>query len=506
MSHGRDVHDRRRRVLYSAHQAEHTPAPSRREAERMREARRPQAVYGERVERRLQGRWFSLVPVRRRTMALVAGLIAAIAMALCAAHYVAVAWPSIANRPEIARPLRLDRPDSFGRWFTGAMLVTSAGVALLIYQLRRYRLDDYHGRYRLWRLVLLILVLASMNSLVGLIDWSGALLDAGFGKRVALSGSDWIRLVLSFSGAIFAIRLAIEVHRCRLALLSVLLAFGLLAIPEAANWHVLKVETIGNWLLVTSAPLLAMAALLIGLGSYLRLLYREVLDLPEPESMRERFQQLCHQLSVRLDQIATKTEPDEDEEEEQPKSKGWLRRSKEDKRKASRVESKREKPKRRSADETKPAKKRGWFGSRSEKADQPKREQVQDSEDAPAKEPRKKSRRFSMRLAPPSTDQNTSGADSKSSSDSTSAATKSRKSGIGGWLRRDSGSQTDQAETKKSVSRSESKSKPAVKAAEARQPEQELDEADTGNIDWSSMSKAERRRLRKQLKRRGRAA
>jgi hypothetical protein len=295
MSHGREVHDRRRRVLYSAHQAEQTPAASRRESERLRKARRPPAGYGARVQRRLQGRWFSLVPIRRRTLILVAGLITLLTLLLCGAHYAAVAWPSIAHRPEIARPLRLDRPDSFGRWFTSALLIVSTGASLLIYQLRRYRLDDYHGRYRLWRLVILVFLLAGINSVVALIDWGGALLDAGFGQRVALSGSDWIRLILSLSGAVLALRLAVEVHRSRFALISMLVAFGLLAIPEAVNWNVLKVESLAIWVLVTSAPLLACTALLIALGGYLRSLYREVLKIGEPESVREKFQQLCRQ-------------------------------------------------------------------------------------------------------------------------------------------------------------------------------------------------------------------
>ena len=64
MQQGRRTNDRRRRVLYSAHQADHEPssAASRRHAEKLREARCPQMAYGSRVHRRIRGRWFSLVP------------------------------------------------------------------------------------------------------------------------------------------------------------------------------------------------------------------------------------------------------------------------------------------------------------------------------------------------------------------------------------------------------------------------------------------------------------
>ncbi len=130
MSQGRRTIDRRRRVLYSA-QADTGPstAASRREAARLREARSPATTYGSRVHRRLRGRWFGLVPVRRRTMSVVVGTIASVTLLLCLAHYAAVAWPSIANRSDIARPLRLDRADSFGRWFAGMLMIGSAGAA-----------------------------------------------------------------------------------------------------------------------------------------------------------------------------------------------------------------------------------------------------------------------------------------------------------------------------------------------------------------------------------------
>jgi hypothetical protein len=508
MSHGREVHDRRRRVLYSAHQAEQTPAASRRESERLRKARRPPAGYGARVQRRLQGRWFSLVPIRRRTLILVAGLITLLTLLLCGAHYAAVAWPSIAHRPEIARPLRLDRPDSFGRWFTSALLIVSTGASLLIYQLRRYRLDDYHGRYRLWRLVILVFLLAGINSVVALIDWGGALLDAGFGQRVALSGSDWIRLILSLSGAVLALRLAVEVHRSRFALISMLVAFGLLAIPEAVNWNVLKVESLGIWVLVTSAPLLACTALLIALGGYLRSLYREVLKIGEPESVREKFQQLCRQLSNRLDRIATSSDEAASDAGEPKVSqrRGWLSRSKADKAKRAAAADKKAKPKRKSSDDSNATEKRGWFGSRSGKSDKQSDGERVAQDNSPA-EPVKKGRRFSMRLAPPTTEKNTAQTAQAASSEApqnTDDLGPKRKSGIGGWLRRDKAVQADGEHPVQP--KVKTKAKPTTSVPAAKSPSDEADDIDTTGIDWNSLSKAERRRVRKQLKRRNRAA
>ena len=94
------------------------------------------------------------------------------------------------------------------------MLTATAGIALLIYQLRRYRNNDFRGQYRLWRLVIIVTLLASVNTLVSLLEWGGAILDAGFGKRVALAGSDWIRLIVTFGGGVLTLRMIAELRHC----------------------------------------------------------------------------------------------------------------------------------------------------------------------------------------------------------------------------------------------------------------------------------------------------
>ncbi len=183
-----------------------------------------------------------MVPVKQRSFSIVAGTFASIAILLCGLHYLAVAWPAMVYRPELSRPFRLDMPDSFGRFFMAVILAGSAGAALMIYQLRRYRLDDYLGRYRLWRLVLIVTLFASVNSLVSILDWTGAILDASFGKRVALSGSDWIGIVVGLGSGVLALRMVAEVRRYHTALVTLLAACGILLIPQAARWNVMSVE------------------------------------------------------------------------------------------------------------------------------------------------------------------------------------------------------------------------------------------------------------------------
>jgi hypothetical protein len=546
MSNVRRVNDRRRRVLYTAQQADQcaSSGATRSEVRRLREARRPPVAYGSRVHRRLRGRWFSLVPVSRRAMIAASTALLMAATVACIAHYLAVSWPSIAYRPEIARPLRLDRPDGFGHCMMLALLTASTGISLLIYQLRRYRNDDFKGHYRLWRLVIVVAALASINTMVGMIDWGGAILDALFGKRVALTGSDWIRLVVSFGGVVLGIRLLAEVRRCRSSLVLMLIACGLFLIPEAAKWNVLTVDSLTRWILVTSAPLLACTTLFLSLVSYLRMLYREVRQIEDGETAWERLRQWRRRLreSLRRDPDPQDTDTDQDAAESRGRS--WWKRNHQPKKPKPKLRVRQEVKDDQDSEENEAATdaqddrrsqgpqvtsreasqrktKRRWFGLRGGKSDvdaseakskpnervskSPSRQQTgRSSEDSPPKRSR-----FSLRLRPPRpASQSTESKTAKDQADDSAAqesnpkrAKRPKRGSLFGWLRRDKD---------KPVATDESR-----KAAKTSQPNQQTrpsadqsddNEIDATDIDWDSLSKSERRRLRKQLKRQNRAA
>ena len=544
MSYGRRTADRRRRVLYTSQQADATAgtAVSRREAQRLREARRPTARYGARVHRRLQGRWFSLVPVRRRTLLTVASGLFFLAVMLCCLHYLAVAWPTMANQPNIARPLRLDRADSFGSWVTSMMLAAIAGASLLIYQLRRYRIDDYQGHYRLWRLMLIAAVLANVNHLTSMTDWLGAILDATVGRRVALSGEEWVDILLTLGGTVLALRLMMEVRRCRASLAAMLITCVFLAVPIAARWNVLATNTLWRWFAVTTAPLLACTMLLIALGIYLRVLYRDVRQIEDAHSLKQRLwmlrpqwfqhpRQLLGRLkaeSTRHENASTGPSPKETPRSQPAAAEGSAAES--------------EPP----LDAVEAKVKRRWWGTRKSKRDGGEDASELDREKSDAEtsaEPAKKQRRrFSLRRSASTAetaDMENDPADETRSPDSgfasapasdgsasqDVAAGRKRRFGFG-WRRDKSAKTPDGATADRDTeppehdteapdrddgNRSAKSAPDATASARVAAEYQDAsdtswDEADPDDIDWSSMSKAERRRVRKQLKRQDRAA
>ena len=521
MSYGRRITDRRRRVLYSSRNAENesVTAASRRAALRLREARSPSAAYGSRVQRRLRGRWFSLVPVRRRALISWSGAVGLLVTLLCAAHYASVTWPSIASRPEIARALRLDRPDSFGQWVTSALLAGCAGVSLLIYQLRRHKNDDFRGHYRLWRLVLLVMMLASVDSVASLVEWSGALLDAGFGRRVALSGNDWLRIALSIAGTVLALRLSVEVRRSKWALTTMLLAWAVLSLPIAARWNFLAVDSIGRWTLVTSAPLLASAMLFVSLGGYLRMLYREVRNITDNRSITQRLAELRMRVFDGSDEdevpekVAAKRKVVVEKESPRKRWFGRERGTTKDRKPDPRRKKIRDDDSSEDSDDeavTKPREKRRWFGSQKSSKVSTKDETAAEDDSSPEAEASKR-RRFSLRLrssapASASNDDDEQEPDSQTvDEDASSDAKPKKRFGLGGWMNRDKGN--EDASSSSGTNGSERTDRGASRSQSSSASERDKNEQiDLDGIDWSSMSKAERRRLRKKLKREGRAA
>ncbi|WP_143544177.1 hypothetical protein [Rhodopirellula sp. MGV] len=283
--------ERRRRVLYQAHVTSDTSDPSRRGAADLREAREPASQFGSRVNRHLRGRWFALVPVSLRSMVLVAiGFLFAF-IALTIGHHMAVTWPPLVNRDGLARPLRLDRPDSFGAWWLTMNLLVCTGASYLIYGLRLHRRDDYRGQYQLWRLTTVVVLITCVHSVVGLVGWLGACLDLALGDRAVLSGGRWLRILLDVGGVILFMRLAHETYRCRPSLVFLSLSGAAFALFEAAAWNVFVVDSMVRSTIVLSAPFAGCSLLTLAFAVYLRVLFRQVRNIADGPTLRERVEQ-----------------------------------------------------------------------------------------------------------------------------------------------------------------------------------------------------------------------
>ena len=150
--------------------------------------------------------------------------------------HVAAAPVSSVLGDEAVAVLVLQSPASLGRWFSSTLLGLAAGTAMFIYALRRHRLDDYHGRYRVWISAALGCLLLSIAESTGLI---------ALARAVVRLGTDWghVRFEIAWSTAITllaaaaGIRLAIEIRRCGPALASLALAMLCFTVAAAIYWQ-----------------------------------------------------------------------------------------------------------------------------------------------------------------------------------------------------------------------------------------------------------------------------
>jgi len=543
---------RRRRVLYQTTR-DSTPetAAERRSAERLREARRPTASYGSHVNRRLRGRWFSLVPVSRTAMSICGILVFGSALLLTLLHFAAVSWLPLASNEELARPFRLDRSDSFGSWARAFFLAAGSATALLIYQLRRYKVDDYTGSYRIWRSVIVLVAILSVDSICHLVPWLGAMIDAGFGKRMALSGADWIRIVLTVGGGALALRLVAEVRRSKLALAMTLVALVAFAIPLLSHWKLIDTSQMRGWMLWTSSPLIASAALWISFGGYLRMLFREVrgfdaeraamkqemvearksakIKTEEPETPRGWFRRRAETsaektlLKPTKSRLATPSttslaQPEAKEplkrEPSTETKRSWFAFAKSKKRVDATEPTNVQKPKivpAKPVEATKPV-----VVEKSVVAATPVRKlkptALKQETEAPAKRSwfsfgRNKSVDANLvgvpQVSAPAKPVTVATKTSPAILESRIEPEKPARKGLGSWLRRDSAVKDDIPEAKSKIP---ADTRPVTASLSTDAEDDDDDDVSDDSVDWGSMNKSERRRMRKEMKRSGRAA
>jgi hypothetical protein len=119
-----------------------------------------------------------------------------------------------------ARPLRafaLGQPGSLSCWFSTLMLLASAVMALVVYSVRKFKADDYHGHYRVWLWAAFCWILMASDEAASLHDVIAEGLSAATGTRLTGDGSVWWLVPAAFVLGAIASRLLVDVWYCRLA-------------------------------------------------------------------------------------------------------------------------------------------------------------------------------------------------------------------------------------------------------------------------------------------------
>jgi hypothetical protein len=179
--------------------------------------------YGEQASVEHHPQVTDFVPRKMRTMmlTLVIGLGTAAAASAVAryADHIAARTPGVSAEELSGRVAA-----GAVAWASAVELLLAAMLAKVIFSLRRHRVDDYHGRYRVWRWMVWGGILASANSVIGLHIAVAKAAAAATGFTFTNSASEWWLAPAAIGGAWIFVRLILEVAECKTALAAVLLA------------------------------------------------------------------------------------------------------------------------------------------------------------------------------------------------------------------------------------------------------------------------------------------
>jgi hypothetical protein len=185
------------------------------------------------------------IPRRTRTVlvALGAGLsVAAGAQALVHfAEPIAEALPGV-SADEVASRVA----GGVAAWAAALALLLSAALGRIVFSLRRHRVGDVRGRYRVWRWITIGAVAMSVNAIVGGHELLAAAARAATGWSLTSSGAEWWLTPCILAGGWIGMRLLLEVAESRASAALVVAAaacYGLGA-AGALGW---SPEALGAW-------------------------------------------------------------------------------------------------------------------------------------------------------------------------------------------------------------------------------------------------------------------
>ncbi|MDX1945274.1 MAG: hypothetical protein SFU86_07695, partial [Pirellulaceae bacterium] len=178
-------------------------------------AKGPVRAYSPAVLAERQPRLTELLPQRP----LWAGIVVLIALTAVAAiecsHIHALTLAPKTHRAQLAA-LDVSQRGSVASWFSSLLLGTSAVLAVVAFSIRRHRVDDYRGRYRVWLWMAGALAWGSLDAATQIHDSIGLLVahlageQLGLGSLAAACRISWLAIYSLVFGTL-AIRLALEV-------------------------------------------------------------------------------------------------------------------------------------------------------------------------------------------------------------------------------------------------------------------------------------------------------
>jgi hypothetical protein len=163
-------------------------------------------------------------------------------------------------------------------WTSAVMFLLGAALARIIYNLRRHRVDDYRGSYRVWRWAAAGLVVLSVNAVVQSQLVAAPLLASLTGFHWTPKGTEWLLIPLMVVGGGIGALITRDAAESRGSLVLAALAWCCYAAAAAAALGWSASGLLGSWneALVRSLPLVGHTFALTALTLFARYVVLDV--------------------------------------------------------------------------------------------------------------------------------------------------------------------------------------------------------------------------------------
>lgn len=222
-----------------------------------------------------QPRVTDLVPTRWLPLTLLSAFLVLAPAAVIALGQQMHARGLVQNSPALAA-LDLTQRGNVAEWFTSLLLAGGALLSLAIFSIRRHRTDDYQGQYRLWLLVAVAFLVASLDAATHIREALGLGVTRLSGQMILGKPTGWCLLAYGLFAGALAIRVGLEIYRSKAATALLGLTLAIYATLAATMVGVaFTQDPLTNLVIRTSLIFGGAAGLLLTLASYARFVHRE---------------------------------------------------------------------------------------------------------------------------------------------------------------------------------------------------------------------------------------
>jgi len=156
------------------------------------------------------------IPRKYATIAMLTAFGVGTTAVLSALHYFAAPLAG-ATGVRSTSAIDVTATSSLSAWVGAVLLLTASAVSLMIYSIRRHRIDDFRGRYRVWLGASVACLALSANTVSGVHQVVADVLGHATGWSALHEGAVWWLLLAGLPLGWIATRALLDTRECRLA-------------------------------------------------------------------------------------------------------------------------------------------------------------------------------------------------------------------------------------------------------------------------------------------------